>query len=95
MPLYDYLCPKGHVTERRAGYEDSSISCDCGAVAQRQAVYLEQSTITETGAVAGARDRSRRNHMGEKLDMLRKSSVATMRETGQESGPFKVRDWEK
>lgn len=95
MPLYDYLCPQGHLTERRAGYEDSSISCDCGAVARRQAVYLEQSTITETGAVAGARDRSRRDHMGEKLNMLRKSSVATKRETGQESGPFRVRDWEK
>lgn len=95
MPLYDFLCPNGHVTELRAGYDDAAISCECGAVAQRQAVYLEQSTITETGAVAGARDRSRRDHMGEKLNMLRKSSVNTMRETGKQSGPFKVRDWEK
>jgi hypothetical protein len=95
MPLYDYLCPKGHVTERRAGYDDSAIACDCGAVAERQAVYLEQSTITETGAVAGARDRSRRDHLGEKLNMLRKSSVETYRETGQQSGPIKVRDWDR
>lgn len=83
------------MTELRAGYDDTSITCDCGSVAVRQAVYLEQTTITETGAVAGARDRSRRNHMGDKLEMLRKSSVETYRETGQQSGPMRVRDWEK
>lgn len=39
MPLYDYVCPAGHVTESLQGREVTTISCSCGAPAQRQSVY--------------------------------------------------------
>lgn len=38
MPFYDFRCPQGHVTERRAGFGQSAIGCDCGATAERVAV---------------------------------------------------------
>lgn len=40
MPLYDYSCECGVVTEARAGYGVESLPCPaCGQVAKRQAVY--------------------------------------------------------
>lgn len=39
MPLYDYRCAAGHVTERRAGYHQSSVECPgCGGEAVRAEV---------------------------------------------------------
>lgn len=90
MPRYDYRCALGHVTERVAGYEDRSILCRCGDIAYRQAVYRDQFTITETGAVYGARDRQRRNHLGDKLEDLRKNSASATKESGTPTGPFKL-----
>lgn len=38
MPLYDFRCSNGHVTEQRAGYDQSAIGCHCGTEAQRNPV---------------------------------------------------------
>lgn len=38
MPTYDFRCAKGHVTEKRAGYDQSAIGCHCGAEARRSPV---------------------------------------------------------
>ena len=95
MPYYIYRCGRGHLTEQRGGYDESIVSCACGGPAYRQAVYHEQTVITETGHVSGASDRRRRDHMGEKLNRLRKSSVETKRQMGTNSGPIKVRDWDR
>lgn len=38
MPTYDFRCAMGHVTERRAGYDQSAIGCHCGLVANRSPV---------------------------------------------------------
>ena len=51
MPVYDFACKCGEVTEARVGYETSSLPCPaCGTPARRVAVYAYQSTITETGS---------------------------------------------
>ena len=39
MPLYDFRCPEGHVTESRQGREVELISCPCGQPASRVSVY--------------------------------------------------------
>lgn len=40
MPVYDYLCDCGVVTEARRGINEEAIPCPaCGQVAKRQAVY--------------------------------------------------------
>lgn len=50
MPIYNFTCKVGHTTEKRAGYEVTSILCpSCGLPAQREAIYEEQNCITETG----------------------------------------------
>ena len=36
MPLYDFTCPDGHVTEKRASYDTEAIPCACGQPAPRQ-----------------------------------------------------------
>lgn len=38
MPLYDFCCINGHVTERRAGYDQSVLTCHCGDEARRSPV---------------------------------------------------------
>lgn len=39
MPRYDFRCPSGHITELRAGYDQSAAACgSCGAEASRVAV---------------------------------------------------------
>lgn len=39
MPTYDFRCAAGHVTERRAGYDQSAIGCPaCGREAKRAEV---------------------------------------------------------
>ena len=91
MPYYNFSCDCGHVTEARRGYDETTVDCEaCGATARRVPVYREQFTITETGAVQGRHDRTRRNHLGEKLELLRRNSVETKRETGTDTGPFKL-----
>ena len=35
MPFYVYSCPQCGEFEKRAGFEDSSLSCRCGGRAQR------------------------------------------------------------
>ncbi len=54
MPLYTYRCKLGHVSEVRAGFDDSVMPCPaCGRPAPRAQFYLEQSVFTETGAKSG------------------------------------------
>lgn len=49
MPLYDFGCTCGEVTERKAGYEVTVIPCpSCGKDAQRLAVYAYQSIRGDT-----------------------------------------------
>lgn len=47
------------------------------------------------GKVRNAQERRARDERGEKLETLRKSSLAATRASGKISGPFQVRDWEK
>jgi len=49
-PIYDFACGCGEVTEARASYETTNLTCPaCGQPARRVAVYESQFTITETG----------------------------------------------
>lgn len=39
MPLYEFICPAGHATEKLvAGYDCTSVSCRCGKAASRAQV---------------------------------------------------------
>ncbi len=38
MPLYQYTCLRGHITEKLGGLEETSALCLCGDLAFRQAV---------------------------------------------------------
>ena len=51
--------------------------------------------IVRQGRVRGPQDRRRRDEIGEKLEGLRRRSVEVKRQTGQLSGPFQVKDWER
>lgn len=56
MPIYDFGCACGQVTELRKGYGVTSAPCpSCGNEARRVAVYREQAIVTETGARNGRR----------------------------------------
>ena len=49
MPIYDFCCSLGHVTEARRGYDEIKIKCPlCGEMAFRLAVYHEQGIVTES-----------------------------------------------
>ena len=50
MPLYDFRCGNGHLTESRQGIGTDAIPCRCGASAQRVPVYREQYISGETVA---------------------------------------------
>ena len=39
MPVYNWLCGAGHVTEARAARDTELRSCPCGLPAARQSVY--------------------------------------------------------
>ena len=39
MPLYEFVCSEGHVTERLAAMKVETIFCSCGQPAARQVVY--------------------------------------------------------
>ena len=51
--------------------------------------------IVNRGTIRGPQDRRRRDSAGEKLEGIRKRSIEVKRQTGKESGPMRVRDWEK
>jgi len=51
MPIYLFACSRGHVTERRAGYDCAEIPCPfCNSPAERKPVYENQYIIGETVA---------------------------------------------
>lgn len=52
MPVYDFSCVCGQVTELRKGYEVVSVPCPvCGNEARRAAVYREQGIVTESAPI--------------------------------------------
>jgi len=53
MPLYDYACRCGRVTESREAMDVVLIRCKCGGMASRQGVYREQYISCETGPRGG------------------------------------------
>ena len=53
------------------------------------------SVIVNRGRVQGPADRRRRDSVGEKLEGIRKRSIEVKRQTGQLSGPFQIKDWQK
>src|SRR3990167_10111881 len=56
MPLYEFECDRGHVTEQRQGYEVTHIPCRCGLTAARHQVYRDQYMQAETGPKGGKRN---------------------------------------
>ena len=64
MPIYDFACACGEVTEARAGYETSALPCACGRLAKRVAVYQSQYTITETGGKSTPRLNNAKSEKG-------------------------------
>ena len=64
MPIYDFACPCGEVTEARAGYDTSALPCACGQLAKRVAVYQYQYTITETGGKSTPRLNNAKSEKG-------------------------------
>lgn len=42
MPLYEYACPAGHVTELRRPVSASTQACSCGRPSVRKSVYRTQ-----------------------------------------------------
>ena len=50
VPLYNYVCAKGHTMELRGGYGDSAIRCpSCGKTAKREPYSGVPYSKTETG----------------------------------------------
>lgn len=45
MPTYQYECPVDGLFERRAGYNDSEVSCECGRPAARKPFYAANSFV--------------------------------------------------
>lgn len=56
---------------------------------------IRNTTPYSRGKVFGPQDRLVRDMIGEKLHTLWKHSVEAKRQTGQESGPFDIRDWHR
>ena len=56
MPLYDYECDRGHVTESRQGMDIEFIPCRCGLPAERVQVYRNQFIHAETGPKGGLKN---------------------------------------
>jgi len=56
MPTYDYECPNGHTTERRAERSLEYINCpECEAEARRVPIYYSQYISGETVAKGSSR----------------------------------------
>lgn len=56
MPIYDYICTEGHVSELRRGYDEDILECPvCGHLAVRSPINESQSIITDTGAKVSRR----------------------------------------
>lgn len=49
MPLYDFRCASGHVTERLGNPSIESVACHCGQRAKRQSVY-QTSSVRKWGS---------------------------------------------
>ena len=59
MPVYDYRCDRGHMTEERRGLDDVTITCPrprCQSEARRAPIYHSQYMQAETGPVGGKKN---------------------------------------
>jgi len=52
-------------------------------------------TIVRKGRIRSPADRRRRDEIGEKLRGIEKRSIEVKRQTGLNSGPFTIKDWQK
>lgn len=81
MPLYEYVCREGHVTELLRPRDVAVVSCACGAAASREAV----NHIGVTGFATVPRDqRNYRQNYGEYREAV--AEVADHYETKQKRG---------
>ena len=81
MPLYDFCCEKGHVTEMRAGLEVIALACPiCGRDAPRVPFYESQYISGETVA-KGVTKASR---AGNVIDKHGRTRVSLFQEASQE-----------
>ena len=61
MPLYDFTCACGRVTESRESMDTALIRCKCGKMASRVAVYRDQFIACETGPKGGMKNETPRD----------------------------------
>jgi hypothetical protein len=55
MPVYDFACACGRITESRESLDTQAIKCGCGKRAVRVPVYREQYMSAETGPKGGSK----------------------------------------
>jgi putative FmdB family regulatory protein len=81
MPLYDFECPAGHVTEKRAGLSDEAMPCPlCGESARRVPFYASQYINGETVA----KGRSKATRLGNVVDKHGRYRVGLFQEASAE-----------
>jgi len=61
VPLYDYRCTCGRVTESRQGIDTSAIPCPCGSSADRVQVYAPMIDLDKAPRESAIR-RQRQEH---------------------------------
>ncbi len=85
MPIYDYRCECGEVTEARRGLEDYFIPCPlCGDTAKRVPIYEEQYTRTDSGGMQGRMGKA--GTIPESVERYARNSATIEKETGNKSG---------
>lgn len=85
MPLYEYVCPHGHMTEARGRLEESSRVCSlCPETAHRVPAYEDQYVFTESGGRGGKLGRSQKLTEGQ--ERYARNSNTILKETGVKSG---------
>ena len=86
IPIYDYSCACGEVTEKLwQRVEDSSILCPaCGHSARRVEVYESQYTRTDSGGMQGRMGKA--GTIPEGVERYARNSATIEKETGNKSG---------
>ena len=88
MPIYQYECPRGHVTEAYGGYEDSSTPCACGKAARRLPCSGVQ-VINRTGDLGRPvtwEEKRQRENNARVQETVTNNSKRIQAETGQKHG---------
>lgn len=87
MPTYDHRCPKGHVTEAYAGYEEYSVECKCGLPAERipcQGVQVINRT-GDLGRPVTWAEKRQREHNAKVQETVSNNSKRIAQETGDKT----------